>query len=145
MHPFIPRFSRFVSHHVDGVLLSAVLLLMFTGLIVLLSASNASFVRVSAQLMNMLVALGIMWVFANIPPHYLMRLALPVFVVGCALLRPDAAPPVPLAFPRAAQHPLPELESTRVVVPKGGYLDWCAGSNQIAFSRQETPATCSCS
>ncbi len=86
MHPIVLRFSRFASRHVDGVLLSAVLLLMFTGLIVLLSASNGSFARVSAQLVNMLVALGIMWVFANIPPHYLMRLALPVFLAGCALL-----------------------------------------------------------
>ena len=86
MHPIILRLSRFATRHVDGVLLSAVLLLMFTGLIVLLSASNVSFARVSAQLVNMLVALGIMWVFANIPPHYLMRLALPVFIVGCVLL-----------------------------------------------------------
>ena len=86
MPPIVLRFSRFASRHVDGVLLSAVLLLMFTGLLVLLSASNASFARVSAQLVNMLVALGVMWVFANIPPHYLMRLALPVFLVGCALL-----------------------------------------------------------
>ena len=86
MHPVLLRFSRFATRHVDGVLLSAVLLLMFTGLIVLLSASNVSFARVSAQLVNMLVALGVMWVFANIPPHYLMRLALPVFIVGCVLL-----------------------------------------------------------
>jgi rod shape determining protein RodA len=86
MHPIVQRFSRFATRHVDGVLLSAVLLLMFTGLIVLLSASNVSFARVSAQLVNMLVALGVMWVFANIPPHYLMRLALPVFIIGCALL-----------------------------------------------------------
>ena len=34
----------------------------------------------------MLVALGVMWLFANIPPHYLQRLALPVFALGCALL-----------------------------------------------------------
>jgi len=75
-----------MTRHIDGVLLSAVLLLMFTGLVVLLSASNGSYGRVSTQLMSMLVALGVMWVFANIPPHYLMRLALPLFVIGCALL-----------------------------------------------------------
>lgn len=75
-----------MTRHIDGVLLSAVLLLMFTGLVVLLSASNGSYSRVSTQLMSMLVALGVMWVFANIPPHYLMRLAPPLFVVGCALL-----------------------------------------------------------
>jgi rod shape determining protein RodA len=34
----------------------------------------------------MLVALGVMWMFAKIPPHFLMRLALPLFVLGCALL-----------------------------------------------------------
>jgi rod shape determining protein RodA len=86
MHPLIVRLSRFMTHHIDGVLLSAVLLLMFTGLIVLLSASNGSYVRVSTQLMSMLVALGVMWLFANIPPHYLMRLAPPLFIIGCALL-----------------------------------------------------------
>lgn len=86
MHPIALRFWRFMTRHIDGVLLSAVLLLMFTGLIVLLSASNGSFTRVSAQLINMLVALGVMWLFANIPPHYLMRMALPLFIVGCILL-----------------------------------------------------------
>ncbi len=86
MHPAIRRLTLFLTRHIDGVLLSAILLLMFTGLLVLLSASNGNFVRTSGQLGNMLVALGVMWVFANIPPHYLQRLALPVFLVGCALL-----------------------------------------------------------
>ena len=43
-------------------------------------------VRVSGQFTNMLVALGVMWVFANIPPHYLMRLSVPVYVLGLLLL-----------------------------------------------------------
>jgi len=34
----------------------------------------------------MLIALSVMWVFANIPPHFLQRLALPLFILGCALL-----------------------------------------------------------
>ncbi len=80
------RLWRFITCHIDGILLCAILLLMFTGLLVLLSASNGSYARVSSQLMNMLVALGIMWLFANIPPHYLMRMALPLFVLGCGLL-----------------------------------------------------------
>jgi rod shape determining protein RodA len=86
MPPVLRRLWRFLTMHIDGILLCAVLLLMFTGLLVLLSASNGSYVRVSGQLINMLVALGVMWVFANIPPHYLMRLALPLFVLGCSLL-----------------------------------------------------------
>jgi rod shape determining protein RodA len=86
MQPAIRRFTGFFTAHVDGLLLGSVLLLMGAGLIVLFSASNASYARVSGQLVNMLVALGIMWLVANIPPHYLMRLALPVYVVGLLLL-----------------------------------------------------------
>jgi rod shape determining protein RodA len=82
----IRRISHFFTAHVDGLLLGAVLLIMATGLAVLFSASNASLPRVSSQALNMLVALGVMWVFANIPPHYLMRLSLPVYVLGLVLL-----------------------------------------------------------
>ena len=49
-------------------------------------SSGRSRCAVSAQLTNMLVALSVMWIFANIPPHYLMRLAVPVYVVGVLLL-----------------------------------------------------------
>ena len=85
--PFVlVRLTRFMTRHIDGILLCGILMLMITGLLVLFSASNGSYVRVSGQLMNMLVALGVMWLFANIPPHYLMRMALPLFVLGCALL-----------------------------------------------------------
>ncbi len=83
---YLRRFGRLLSAHIDGPLLAAVLLLMATGLTVLYSASNAGWPRVTGQMTNMLVALGVMWVFANIPPHFLMRLALPVFVLGVALL-----------------------------------------------------------
>jgi rod shape determining protein RodA len=86
MHPSIKRVGRFFAAHLDQPLLGSVLLLMMTGLIVLYSASNASFPRVTGQMLNMLVALGIMWIFANIPPHYLMRLAVPVYIVGLVLL-----------------------------------------------------------
>lgn len=86
MPPALRRLTRFLTAHLDGVLLSAILLMMFAGLLVLLSASNGSLARTSGQLVNMLIALSVMWVFANIPPHFLQRLALPLFVLGCALL-----------------------------------------------------------
>jgi len=86
MHPSIRRIGRFVTAHVDQPLLGTTLLLMGMGLVVLYSASNASLVRVTGQLVNMLVALGIMWIFANIPPHYLMRLSLPAYTIGLMLL-----------------------------------------------------------
>jgi rod shape determining protein RodA len=83
---YLRRIGKLLTAHIDGALLAAVLLLMVTGLTVLYSASNAGWVRVTGQMINMLVALGVMWVFANIPPHFLMRLALPVFALGVALL-----------------------------------------------------------
>jgi rod shape determining protein RodA len=86
MHPLIRRGARYLTRHVDGPLLCALLLLMGTGLAVLFSASNASIGRISSQGINMLVALGVMWVFANIPPHLLLRLSLPVYLTGLALL-----------------------------------------------------------
>jgi len=83
---YLRRAGRLLTAHIDGPLLAAVLLLMAAGLTVLYSASNAAWPRVSGQMMNMLVALAVMWVCANIPPHFLMRLALPVFVLGIVLL-----------------------------------------------------------
>jgi len=86
MPRLIRRISHFLTAHIDGWLLAAMLALMATGLLVLYSASNASLPRISAQLVNMLVALGVMWVVANVPPHYLTRAALPAYLLGIALL-----------------------------------------------------------
>ncbi|MDB5862480.1 MAG: rod shape-determining protein RodA [Betaproteobacteria bacterium] len=86
MHPGIRRVARFFTAHLDSPLLGATLLLMLAGLVVLYSASNANLGRTSGQFVNMLVALGIMWVFAQIPPHYLLRLSVPVYAVGLLLL-----------------------------------------------------------
>src|SRR4051812_49386764 len=86
MHPLIKRYARQLTVHLDTPLLGGTLVLMGLGLIVLYSASNASLLRVSSQLANMLVALSVMWIFANIPPHYLLRLSVPVYVLGLLLL-----------------------------------------------------------
>ena len=83
---YLRRFSRLLTEHIDGPLLGAVLLLMGVGLTVLYSAANAGWGRVGGQMVNMLVALAVMWVVANIPPHFLMRLALPLFILGVVLL-----------------------------------------------------------
>lgn len=86
MHPAVRRIPRLVTRHVDGLLLGLVLVLMIVGLFVLYSASNASAARVTVQSVNMLVALAVLWVFANIPPHYLLRLAAPLYVAGVLML-----------------------------------------------------------
>lgn len=86
MHPAIKRAQRFLTAHLDAPLMGGIVLLMFIGLLALYSASNGSFGRVGNQFTNMLVALGVLWVFANIPPHYLVRLAVPLYVAGILLL-----------------------------------------------------------
>jgi rod shape determining protein RodA len=82
----VRRIGDYLTRHLDGMLFGFMLALMAVGLIVLASASNASAARLTAQVMNMLVGVGVLWAFANIPPHYLMRLALPLYVLGVALL-----------------------------------------------------------
>ena len=59
---------------------------MAVGLIVLYSATGANMSRVSNQIINMLVALVIMWLVANIPLQQIMRLALPMYILGLVLL-----------------------------------------------------------
>ena len=86
MHPAIKRLGRFFVGHLDQPLLTFMALLMITGLVVLYSAANGGWPRVTSQMLNMTVALGVLWLFANIPPHYLMRLAVPVYVFGLVLL-----------------------------------------------------------
>ena len=59
---------------------------MAVGLIVLYSATGANMNKVSNQIINMLVALVIMWLVANIPLQQIMRLALPMYILGLVLL-----------------------------------------------------------
>jgi rod shape determining protein RodA len=76
----------FLTRHIDGALLCAVGLLLSLGLVVLYSAAGASLAKVNSQLINFAVALGLMWLVANIPPQHLARLALPMYLLGTVLL-----------------------------------------------------------
>src|SRR5688572_14737563 len=84
--PPIRRIGEYLTRHVDGLLLCAIAILMIAGLIALFSAANANYARLTAQLLNLLVAFGVMWAFANVPPHYLARFALPLYAAGVLLL-----------------------------------------------------------
>ena len=61
-------------------------ILLVIGLATLYSAAGASFERVAAQLANISAALVLMWIAANVPLHYLSRIALPLYVLGLVLL-----------------------------------------------------------
>src|SRR5260221_14355860 len=82
----IKRIVRFFTAHVDGVLLGAISVLLLVGLLVLYSATGANPARITSQFVNIVVALAAMWIVANVSPQHLMRLALPVYVVGLALV-----------------------------------------------------------
>lgn len=84
--PLIKRLWGRLTAHLDGFLLAAAGLLMLTGLAVLYSAADADLSRVGAQTVNILVALAVMWLVANLPPQHLARLALPMYALGIGLL-----------------------------------------------------------
>ena len=83
----ISRLFDLVSRRIDGPLIVALVLLVSLGLTVVYSASGGgSFDRILGQARNLAVALGALWIAANIPPQTLMRLAVPAYAVGLALL-----------------------------------------------------------
>ncbi|CAN4276667.1 FtsW Bacterial cell division membrane protein [Methylophilaceae bacterium] len=82
-------FSKLVQpffKHIDSFLISCLLFTMLVGLFVLYSASGQSFGRVSAQIINIAVALTAMWMVANIQPQLLERIAPPIYMMGVLLL-----------------------------------------------------------
>jgi rod shape determining protein RodA len=83
----INRLWHYFSDHIDWPLLLAAMLLAIAGLTILFSAAGGEgSEKLHTQLRNMGLALAVMWVVAKIPPQHLMRLALPLYVVGLALL-----------------------------------------------------------
>ncbi len=82
----IKKIWHYLTRYMDSFLLIGIFILMAVGLIVLYSATGANMSRVSNQIINMLVALVIMWLVANIPLQQIMRLALPMYILGLVLL-----------------------------------------------------------
>lgn len=77
---------RMFSAHLDGFLLFGIGLLVSTSLLVLYSAGDGGWSRVIGQSVNIAAALTVMWAVANTPLHYLMRAALPAYLLGLLLL-----------------------------------------------------------
>lgn len=72
--------------HIDILLLFGIFLLMGYGLLILYSASNQSMVVIEHQVLHIGLALGVMFVFAQIPPNVYQRWAFWIYVIGVALL-----------------------------------------------------------
>jgi rod shape determining protein RodA len=82
----IKQLAALLVRRIDGFLLGTALAIAGLGLLVLYSATDASTARVSGQALNLLFALAVMWVAANISPQHYMRWAVPLFAVGVILL-----------------------------------------------------------
>jgi rod shape determining protein RodA len=82
----IERAWRRVTESVDPTLFTSALVLLLVGMATLYSASNESAARMTAQLINVGVAMSLMWVMAQIPPQTLMRFAPPIYLLGVLLL-----------------------------------------------------------
>jgi rod shape determining protein RodA len=83
----IDRLFNLIARRIDGPLMAAMVLTLALGLTVVYSASGGSSVeRATGQARNLLVAIAALWVVANVPPQTLMRLAVPAYCAGLALV-----------------------------------------------------------
>jgi rod shape determining protein RodA len=85
----MPQTSHWILRrlsHLDGILLVLVLALLGISMAAVASASGQSPTRISGHLINIGLALGVMVVVANVPPHLLAKVGMPLYVAGVVLL-----------------------------------------------------------
>ena len=82
----IDRIFDVVARRLDGPLMVVLVVLVALSVAVVFSASGQSPDRTLGQARNFAVALVVLWIAANIPPQQLMRLAIPIYIAGLALL-----------------------------------------------------------
>ncbi len=75
-----------IGRHIDSILMSGILLVLLIGLLILYSASGEDIGRVNEQLINITIAICIMWLVANVQPQVMERMALPLYLLGILLL-----------------------------------------------------------
>ena len=80
------RIGLRLAEGIDTTLLVLMLALSMLGLLALFSASYEQPARVVSQLMNLAVAIGAMWLVAQVAPQTMMRFAVPAYVIGLAFL-----------------------------------------------------------
>ena len=83
---WINRLRVRIFARIDLPLLAISLALMAFGVATVFSATYDANNRALGQLLNMLVGLVAMWLFAQVPPQKLMRFAVPLYVLGVVLL-----------------------------------------------------------
>jgi rod shape determining protein RodA len=76
----------YLTRYIDKFLLTGLLLLMTVGLFTLYSATGSDITRIGKQALHICVALFVMWLVANVPLQQIMRLALPLYMIGLIML-----------------------------------------------------------
>jgi rod shape determining protein RodA len=84
--PVIKRVIAGLSRHVDGMLLAFLAALLCVSVAVVFSASGESGARLVGHLTNIAVALVVLVVIANVPPHLLAKLGPPLYALALLLL-----------------------------------------------------------
>jgi rod shape determining protein RodA len=82
----IARLWQRFTGNIDGALLAIVALIVTLGMITLYSATDENQARMTSQFVNLGIALAAMWIVAQVPTQTLLRAAVPVYLVGLALL-----------------------------------------------------------
>ena len=75
-----------LTDHLDPFLFAIVTTIAALGLLVLYSATNETFGRVTSQSQKVIVAVAIMIFIANLSPQFIARFAVPLYVIGIVLL-----------------------------------------------------------
>lgn len=81
LHRIAPIFQGF-----DVPLLLGILVMAGAGLVTMYSVGFDHGARFASHGRNMLIALGVLFLVAQVPPQRLMSLAVPLYLVGVALL-----------------------------------------------------------
>lgn len=82
----IQKFWAKATDHLDPFLFAIVTTIAALGLLVLYSATNETFGRVTSQSQKVIVAVAIMIFIANLSPQFIARFAVPLYVIGIVLL-----------------------------------------------------------
>jgi rod shape determining protein RodA len=86
MNIMINKVLQGLFKHIDSFLMGCLLFTLLVGLFVLYSASGQNLGRVTAQLINISVAMTVLWLAANVQPQLLERIAPPLYLLGIVLL-----------------------------------------------------------
>ena len=90
--PSLWQRARPVFTGFDLPLLLAVLLLAVAGLVTMYSAGHDQGTRFPDHARNMVLAVGVLFLAAQIPPQQLQKLAIPLYVIGLVLIVATALP-----------------------------------------------------